>query len=576
MTTSDARVLVVANCTHYSLALALRKSGLFGSVASAELYSMTPEERERLAQELDGYDYILTLEHGDNFGALATSALRQRLGKRVVSLPTPFFSGTVPEMAYLRYGTDIARTAAVMGDYHSGLVLADVQSGFSAEQIVDRYVSGKIFDRLDVEGVWQDSMAALKEREQGTDIALTPFIEQVAANGTISDQFLSFNHPTEDLINYIAGAFIKQTLGGQDSAHAFVSQAEHNLYADAFWPLHPVVAARLGLPPTRRQTFKQPNRLGGAELTMEAFVRGSVAFFTEDKDPAQFQIATPGYLTARIAPLAADGAHRKTEQMSKATPKNIIMTHFGRSGSTVLANLLKQNSKLAWLDEYFSLRWINAKAKSDYNYTLDQLLEMIASETEKRHATKPGVMVGHEIKLMNFLQNPSCNMVDYARACADPEKHVHIVLRRRNTLKRICSLYKARDTKVYHVTGQGPEEYRKKTFEIDFSKPLVDYDTGQKGETFPELIANAQKREDQVLTNYRHLGIQYLELSYEDDIEADPKIAYGKVVDYLGIDPEPAEVTLSKTSTGLRQELLNYDALEQAMKNSPYEWMLDD
>jgi len=576
------RVLVMANCTHYSLALALRQSGLFSNVRSAELYSMNDAGRERLAEELGQFDFILTLEHGERFGPLATAALRQRFADKLFSLPTPFFSGLMPDMAYLQYGDEIARSSAVLGDYHSALVLEDVRSGFSKEAVVQRYVSGKAFDRLDVEGVWADGLAELKEREKTTDIALSDYIEQAAAAGTIAGQFLSFNHPTEGLINHVARAFINR-LGGTPDKTDFVSREAHNLYADAFWPLHPAVAERLKLPQPESTVYKQPDRLGGARMEMAEFVRRSVDFFTEDHEVEKFGIVTPSFLASRIASVSPASVETEETALSvpaattigapavhAGAPKKIVMTHFGRSGSTVLAELLKQHSRIAWLDEFFSLKWINSR--ETYNFTLQQLLDMIATQTAKRRAQNPDLLVGHEIKLMNFLQNPSCNMVDYARATADPSEYIHIVLRRRNILKRICSVYKAAQTNVYHVKSTASDDADRR-FTVNFDN-LIDYDTGQRGATLPELISKAVAREESVLENYRKVGVTYLELSYEDDIETDPLQAYRKIIDYLGLDFEPAQVGLKKTGRGLRSDIKNYDQVEAALAASEYAWML--
>ncbi len=571
---TDSRVLVMANCTHSSLALALRKSGVFAEIHSAELYSMSNQEREKLATELDQYSYILTLEHGDDFGPLSTSALRQKLGDKLLSLPTPFFSGLMPDMAYLLYGDNIARTAAVLGDYHSGLILEEVRAGFCREDVVRRYVSGEAFDQLDVQGVWDKNLAELKAREKNTDIAISTFIEQAVADGTIADQFMSFNHPSEGLINHIAQAFIRRTTG-QEHTRDLVTRQTHNLYADAFWPLHPTVAERLGLPQPETTMFKQPERLGGAHFEIDEFVRRSVDFFNERPALEKFTITTPHYLAQCIKPVAPASVTQAKEPVLKhlggASPKNIVLTHLGRSGSTVLTELLKQHSKIAWLEEYFSLKWIYER--DTYDFTLAQMLDMIRVEVAKHHARNPDLLVGHEIKLMNFLQNPSCSMVDYAQATADPNDYIHIVLRRRNVLKRICSIYKAAQTKVYHVKSASTE-YRDKTFSIDFAN-LVDYDTGQKAATFPALISKSIARENEVLANYRNSGIRYLELSYEDDIESSPQRAYGKIIGYLDLDYEPANVSLNKTSRGLHTELRNYDQLEAEMKDSEYAWMLD-
>jgi LPS sulfotransferase NodH len=255
----------------------------------------------------------------------------------------------------------------------------------------------------------------------------------------------------------------------------------------------------------------------------------------------------------------------------QGTSPQLIMTHLGRSGSTVLSQLLQTHSRISCLEEYFSLEWI--RDQSSYNFTCERMSQMISDEVAKIRAIYPDHIVGHEIKLMNFLDNPSCSLIEYVKAHADPTQYQHIVLRRRNVLKRICSVYKASQTKTYHL-GADNTAYRSKTFSLDFDK-LVDFDTRQRVATFPELIDKAIEREEQYLRNFRYNDIRYLELFYEDDISDNPINAYSRILEFLGLDFESAEIRLSKTGGNLEKELLNYETLEAQMRGSRHEWMLD-
>jgi hypothetical protein len=297
ITSTGGRVLILANCTHQSIALALRASGLFDTVQSAELYSMAPADRDLLAEQIDSFDAVVTLEHAEWAGPLATKALRDRCGAKLLSLPTPFFSGLTPDMVYLKYEDDIARSAAGLGDYHSALLLADVQAGLDIEETVRRYVTGEVFERLDVAAVWQDSLRELKMREADCDIKLSDYIDAGVADGTIAEQFLSFNHPTEGMINHIACDTITK-LTGRKVDRALITRDQHNLYSDAYWPMHPVVAETLGIPRPRTNLFKQPERLGNAFLSIEDFSRRSVEFFFKMGHPKNFQSLRPIMLEA--------------------------------------------------------------------------------------------------------------------------------------------------------------------------------------------------------------------------------------------------------------------------------------
>jgi hypothetical protein len=288
-------VVVLANCIHESISKVLRKSGLFSKVGSIQVYTVPEEERDKAASSLGDYDFILTLEHAEGYGALSTASLRNSFGARVFALPTPFFSGMMPDMSYLTLHGEISRAPGVLGDYHSALILAECADGLSEEEIVRRYSDGSAFDRLDVQGVWNAGIAELQRREINTEIKLSEYIIERKNQGRIGDDFLSFNHPREGLINYIALSFFRLSLG-VDLLDSPLLPKEHNLYQDARWPLHPAVAERLGLPVHRAPLFKTPDRLGGEEFSISEFARRSFRFFTSASSPADFKVMTPNFL----------------------------------------------------------------------------------------------------------------------------------------------------------------------------------------------------------------------------------------------------------------------------------------
>ncbi|MDD3744279.1 MAG: WcbI family polysaccharide biosynthesis putative acetyltransferase [Lentimicrobiaceae bacterium] len=302
MNNKKLKLMVFGNCTAYSIADALRSSGFFEPVSLALVFSMTGAEREVIASNISTYDIVVSLEHAAWAGPLATDALRRDPGKKLITLPTPFFSGLFPDKAYLKYKGAISRSQAVLGDYHSALILEEVKSGIATEKIVKRYVSGESFGRLNVEEIWNESLAELKNRESQTDIGLSDFIEQTIDNGTIAAQFLSFNHPAEGLIDHIARKIVHRTTGKWVNK-PLMTRERHGLNAGVKWPLHPAVAARLSLPQPNETRFRRPPALGGGWIEMDEFARQSIAFFTQDKNPSDFEITTPYYLQKHIYPV---------------------------------------------------------------------------------------------------------------------------------------------------------------------------------------------------------------------------------------------------------------------------------
>ncbi|MDT8853515.1 WcbI family polysaccharide biosynthesis putative acetyltransferase [Paracoccaceae bacterium Fryx2] len=299
MTAPQPTVMVLANCTHASIAAALRKSGHFSKVESAVVYSMPPDRFEPQAQALEAHDFILTIEHGAAFGPLSTKALKERYAGKVVTLPTPFFSGLMPDMAYLRKNNQIARPEGPFGGYHSGLILRECQDGLSQDDVVGRYESGEAFGRLDIRGVWHDSLNELKAREAHTDIALSGYIESRTESDMIGTDFLTMNHPAEGLINHIAQAFLSIAIGAQ-ARIVPLEASEHGLNSGARWPLHPAVAAEMGLHAPAGVTYRIRASAGNEEFSEAEFARRSFEYFCILNAPDSFEIHSPRYIGPRI------------------------------------------------------------------------------------------------------------------------------------------------------------------------------------------------------------------------------------------------------------------------------------
>lgn len=70
-------------------------------------------------------------------------------------------------------------------------------------------------------------------------------------------------------------------------------------------------------------------------------------------------------------------------------------------------------------------------------------------------------------------------------------------------------------------------------------------------------------------------GSDVLDLSYERDIAEDPKVAYGRVCDWLGVERVPVNVTLQRANTlEVRDVILNWSDVRDALSETRYAWMV--
>jgi hypothetical protein len=143
----------------------------------------------------------------------------------------------------------------------------------------------------------------------------------------------------------------------------------------------------------------------------------------------------------------------------------------------------------------------------------------------------------------------------------------YIVLERRNYLRKIVSSLVAHKQSQFHRRPRKeavltPVEVEVQSVKIDRDcKPLLSYlqDYRAGFEALDSLLA----------------GRNVLKLIYEDDLSADPLIGYRRVCDFLGAPEERARVRYGKTNPfPLTEIILNFDAVESALRETPFAWML--
>ena len=62
-------------------------------------------------------------------------------------------------------------------------------------------------------------------------------------------------------------------------------------------------------------------------------------------------------------------------------------------------------------------------------------------------------------------------------------------------------------------------------------------------------------------------GPEALQLVYEDDVEADPRVAYEKIIEYLGLPMDSPEVPLRRTNPGsLDDSIVNADEVRERLR----------
>jgi len=252
--------------------------------------------------------------------------------------------------------------------------------------------------------------------------------------------------------------------------------------------------------------------------------------------------------------------------------KQVIVVHFGRSGSTVLAKMIEAHSKAIWLHEMYTLIGQQMENKSDYRFTSAEMIGLLDKEVEHR-AKDSTELIGVESKLLNFLQTKRYTMQEYFRALSKKNTWDVVVLRRRNVLARVLSSFRAASTGMYHVPlGNDLKP-------VEFTLPLShlhDADTGVRDKSLPEFMDKVAKYENRIIRSVKNETGLALELWYEDDIREDPTVAYRKFKNTFGLDGPCPSISLRRTSQNIKSEVTNWGKIESALKDTDFSWMVDD
>lgn len=240
------------------------------------------------------------------------------------------------------------------------------------------------------------------------------------------------------------------------------------------------------------------------------------------------------------------------------------MIHVGRSGSTVLTDLLEQQGEIFWDGEIYETQvfW-------DYPYdAVPADLRVTARELVGPRMRRSGRrFYGFEAKFFHLdLTNQSLgDFVEDLRALGF--RHF-VILRRENLLRKIVSSLIAHDEDAYHVRGGSRTEVRQ--VRVDPDRVYIDREEKPLLAFLEDFTRRFQELGDLVGEE------SVLRLTFEEDVAPDPRRGYRKVCDFLGLDAREVDVRYGRTNPApIQEHISNAEDVRAALRGSPFEWMLD-
>jgi len=244
--------------------------------------------------------------------------------------------------------------------------------------------------------------------------------------------------------------------------------------------------------------------------------------------------------------------------------QNIAMMHIGRVGSTVLGDMMNQHPLIFWDGEPFEkLMRIGSNKPNDFTERIIEASRNKQKTTIYCFATKfmPEQHLWEECIDMD--------LSSYITLLKEKKFNEFLFIKRENYLRQVVSVLVGRMKKEWHSQNR-TDKVTKVRIDIDnyvagfnLKLSLIDY--------FKRIDAQYQLLESLLKTD------KILTISYENDIEKDPFVAYNKVCVFLKVANENPKISYRKTNPFLLEDMIeNYDEVKQVLKETKYEWMLEN
>jgi hypothetical protein len=242
-----------------------------------------------------------------------------------------------------------------------------------------------------------------------------------------------------------------------------------------------------------------------------------------------------------------------------------MMFHVGRSGSTIVADLLARTSGVVWDGELFERFARTGRAPSGVStYARIDLLALVRD----RLGTFGDAAYGIEVKFFHLREAGVHDLSAFLDGADALGFGAFVALERRNLLRKVISSAVAHATGTYHLARTAVPTFQRVALDpervaIDGRvAPLVDHLEGYERD-FEQLRAGLGPR-------------RALWLTYEDDVAPDPRRAYERICAFVGLEPAQVTVRLRRTTPfATRHVLANFAEVREALSATRFAWMLD-
>ena len=259
--------------------------------------------------------------------------------------------------------------------------------------------------------------------------------------------------------------------------------------------------------------------------------------------------------------------------LGRVTHCGVVNWHIGRCGSSVLGSLLDQHPDVGYGNEIFSPYMPRRRGEK----VLPSIEQVVLESRQKLRSGVHLFEVKH-LPAQNLGLYPSLNVDNWLNVFESLGYKNHILLHRRNGLRRMVSHVRAAESGVYvasiHSQNREPSpklmlplEGIRHGFEVrSLLGWLQEYERGwQRMQALLEQCARGNR------------DFRWLSLTYEDDLAQSPLVGYQRICSFLGLSEFEPNLRHRKLNPGSLSELIaNWDEICALLTPTPFAWMLED
>lgn len=250
---------------------------------------------------------------------------------------------------------------------------------------------------------------------------------------------------------------------------------------------------------------------------------------------------------------------RRSRQI--ALQGRLVMFHTGRSGSSVLADMLRQHPAMHWDGELFNYRLTPWREKPR-----NRKAEAIGLVKQRMHLFERP-FYGFEV-LSTQLHAAQMEESEFIAELDGLGFQRFVLLTRRNILRKLVSNLVARERGRWHLSAG--ETATLEPVRVDTENLLM--------ASVKPLVAHIRD----TFADYERLRVllkdrSCLALVYEDDVQHDPHAGFRKICEFLEIESIDIPVRHARTTPHpLKQVIQNYDEVQTVLSNTEFAWMLEE